>query len=321
MSYPLISLIIPVYNSEEYLERCISSINKQKYKNIEIIFIDNNSIDESKKIIDTYCKIRNNVKLLFCKKQGQSAARNKGIEAAQGEYISFLDADDQIYPDKYQILLNALNEYPNAGMAIGKTKKVYENGSSHNLDLGSLEYGFNPSPRPGMLWLEQFQHHPHISSSLIKKKIISTDNYFPENLQYGEDISFSVKIGLTQNIVLVDNFVSIYNRNNKSIISRANIFMDTNERYIKFYQKFALPYFQKRKKNEPYKSAFINAEYNSFKILVKLIKYGRKMNYLNLLHKQHITYKTNLYHKIRYYIFYIFPFKYAHYIFTKIKHF
>ena len=110
------------------MERCFLSIDAQDYRNLEIIFIDNNSVDRSNRMIQNYCKQKNNAKLLYCKKQGPAAARNTGLDAARGEYISFLDADDEIKPEKHSILLDALKGHSQASMALGWTEKLYENG-------------------------------------------------------------------------------------------------------------------------------------------------------------------------------------------------
>lgn len=93
-----ISVIVPVYNVEKYLERCVESIFKQTYKNIEIILVDDGSTDNSGKICDKFLKKDERVKVIHKENGGLSDARNAGLEILSGKYIMFVDSDDWISP-------------------------------------------------------------------------------------------------------------------------------------------------------------------------------------------------------------------------------
>lgn len=95
----LISVIVPVFNIEEYLERCINSILNQKYSNFELILVDDGSTDESGRIIDCFAKRDNRIIALHQENQGAGAARNAGLEKAEGEYVAFVDGDDFVTED------------------------------------------------------------------------------------------------------------------------------------------------------------------------------------------------------------------------------
>ena len=101
-----VSIIVPVYNVEEYLTRCLDSLVNQSLKDIEIIVVNDGSPDNSQKIIDDYCKKYKNVKSFIKENGGLSDARNFGIEKAQGEYIAFLDSDDYVTTDMYMEMYN-----------------------------------------------------------------------------------------------------------------------------------------------------------------------------------------------------------------------
>ena len=103
---PLISIIVPVYNVEDYLKACLDSIINQTYKNLEIILIDDGSTDNSGKICDEYAGKDNRIKLIHKPNVGLSDARNAGLEIAKGEYIGFVDSDDYIAEDMYEFLYN-----------------------------------------------------------------------------------------------------------------------------------------------------------------------------------------------------------------------
>ena len=107
----LISVIIPIYNVEEYLERCINSVINQTYKNIEIILVDDGSSDRCGMICDKYAEKENRIKVLHKKNGGLSDARNSGIEVANGEYITFIDSDDYVSCDYVEYLYYILKKY------------------------------------------------------------------------------------------------------------------------------------------------------------------------------------------------------------------
>ena len=96
MQNPLVSVIIPVYDVEPYLRRCLDSVVNQTYKNLEIILVDDGSTDSSPEICDEYAGADSRIIVIHKENGGQAEARNKGIEAATGEYITFVDADDYI---------------------------------------------------------------------------------------------------------------------------------------------------------------------------------------------------------------------------------
>lgn len=101
MSQPLLSVIVPIFNTEKYLENCISSLLNQSLVNIEIILVDDGSTDNSGKICDEFSKQNNNVKVIHKVNEGVSVARNSGIKVATGKYIGFVDSDDNIHKDMY----------------------------------------------------------------------------------------------------------------------------------------------------------------------------------------------------------------------------
>lgn len=113
----LISIIIPVYNNDEYLDRRFNSITSQTYKNLEIILIDDESTDNSGPICDTWANKDNRIKVIHKHHEGVAVARNCGLRIAQGEYIGFADADDWVDANMFENLTTALEQF-NADIAI-----------------------------------------------------------------------------------------------------------------------------------------------------------------------------------------------------------
>ena len=105
---PLISVVVPVYNTEKYLKHCIMSITCQTYRNLEILLVDDGSDDSSGIICDELAKTDDRICVIHQENAGLSAARNSGIDIAKGEYIGFVDSDDYIASDMYEKLMNMI---------------------------------------------------------------------------------------------------------------------------------------------------------------------------------------------------------------------
>lgn len=99
--HPKVSVIVPVYNVEDYLERCLDSIIYQTYRNLEIILVNDGSTDSSGKICDEYAQNDNRIIVIHKENQGVSIARNTGMDICTGEYLAFVDSDDYIHPETY----------------------------------------------------------------------------------------------------------------------------------------------------------------------------------------------------------------------------
>ena len=106
-----LSIIIPVYNVEQYLENCLNSILNGNLKNIELICINDGSTDNSLNILNNYAEKYNNIKVISQQNQGQGVARNLGIEIAQGEYIGFVDPDDWVEPEMFERMYNQAKKF------------------------------------------------------------------------------------------------------------------------------------------------------------------------------------------------------------------
>ena len=105
----MISVIVPIYNVEEYLEECLESIRNQTYTNIEVILVNDGSTDGSKEICERFCQQDNRFKLVTQENQGLSAARNRGVKESIGEYIMFVDSDDVVKYNIVEVLFFYMN--------------------------------------------------------------------------------------------------------------------------------------------------------------------------------------------------------------------
>lgn len=111
MEKPLVSCIIPVYNASQYLHRCIDSVLAQSYSNLEVVLVDDGSTDNSGAICDEYASKCDNIRVHHLENGGASLARQYGLKASLGEYVSFVDSDDYISPNYIQVLLTLVKQH------------------------------------------------------------------------------------------------------------------------------------------------------------------------------------------------------------------
>lgn len=111
MNTGLVSIIVPVYKVEKYLQRCMNSVLNQDYENLEVILVDDGSPDSSPVLCDEIAKKDSRVKVIHKQNGGQSSARNAGLALASGEYVNFLDSDDWIARDTISYALSVMNKY------------------------------------------------------------------------------------------------------------------------------------------------------------------------------------------------------------------
>ena len=118
-----LSVVIPVYNGADFINKSYNSIINQNIKDFEILYVDNNSTDDSVKEIESLKEKDSRVKLLFQPKQGAAPARNMGINNASGGYVYVFDVDDEIYPKALQNMINVLDQNDGVDAVFGKMVK------------------------------------------------------------------------------------------------------------------------------------------------------------------------------------------------------
>lgn len=121
---PFVSIVLPAYNAAQHLESTLDSVLSQTYKDFELVIVDDGSSDETYTLAESFCKRDSRIKLIHQENQGAAAARNKGIQNAQGIYIAFLDADDLWVADKLAIQVEHLEQDPKLGMSFGKVQYI-----------------------------------------------------------------------------------------------------------------------------------------------------------------------------------------------------
>lgn len=225
----LISVIVPVYNVEEYLQECINSIIKQTYKNIEIILVDDGSTDKSKTICDKYLKEDSRIKVIHQENSGVSEARNKGIEEAKGDWITFVDADDYISLDFCEKMLKKVLE-SDSDCIICSYNKIYN--TTVVEILKSTDMQLNRKEFLNKIFDVQsgfgFCHMKLWNAKMIKDNKV----YFDKELKVAEDALFCINMSNYINkIYFLNETLYNYRFNSESAVRK----FDENytEKYLK----------------------------------------------------------------------------------------
>ena len=212
---PLVSVIVPLYNKETWVKRCVESIVKQTYQHMEILIINDGSTDDSCNIVATIEDSR--IKIIDKPNGGVSSARNLGIERAKGDYIAFIDADDRWELQHIALLMKGFEEYENAVMV---ANRLNERVSSDETDIeqdNALGTDCTYSMENYLLSLSKNLFSLHIGSSMFKKSVIDTYTIkFYEHIKIGEDVNFLIRISRLGECILSNYVGLIYYRDDEN---------------------------------------------------------------------------------------------------------
>lgn len=220
----LVSIIVPIYNVEKYLEKCIESIIKQSYKNLEIILVNDGSTDKSKEICNRYKNQDKRILLINKKNNGVSAARNAGLDIAKGKYIAFVDSDDYLESHMIESMLRNINTTC-CDMAICGYNIIFEDGKNKVSDNNNIttilkskeviELIFRTNKINGFLW-----------NKIFKREILEKFR-LDESLDICEDLCLICEI-LRKDLSICYSSEPLYNyrnTNSSATMSIDKIFM------------------------------------------------------------------------------------------------
>ena len=182
-----VSIIVPVYNREKYLNRCLNSLVNQTMKNIEIICIDDGSFDSSAKILKDYALQHTNIQVITQNNKGVAAARNIGINAARGEYIGFVDSDDWVQDNFFEKLYNAAKT-ENADIAAGGIIRLDKLHKKQFLKYNKRIISENLEER---LTLCYYPNKSYVWNKIYKSSFLRDNNLIFEEGRIYEDIIFT----------------------------------------------------------------------------------------------------------------------------------
>ena len=203
-----LSIIVPVYNVEKYLEECLNSISKIKDINYEILIINDGSPDNSQKIIEEFCRNNNKAKFFIKENGGISSARNYGLERAKGKYIWFVDSDDFINPDEFQNFYKGLED--DLDILIGN----YFSLKNENLIRGTESYKENIIFSGEKFLRESGKSilgRSYVVTNLYKKNFLEKNNLYFEKGIIMEDQLFTILCLLkAKKVKYLENYIYFY---------------------------------------------------------------------------------------------------------------
>lgn len=190
MTAGMISVIIPVYNTEKYISRCVESVINQTYQNFEVILVDDGSTDESARICDEWVEMDTRITSIHQKNQGVSAARNNGLDVSKGEFISFIDSDDWLETEMFQRMIDAIIQFDAEIAACDFYEyKDSENGKAECLKKNVWGKYQQNTLLEGKVLICELCKTMTLWNKILKRSLIAEKRFDPA-LSYGEDAFF-----------------------------------------------------------------------------------------------------------------------------------
>ena len=272
-----VSIIVPIYNSQNTLEKCIKSLINQTYRNIEIILVNDGSKDNSIKIINDFLKQDNRIILINQENNGVSASRNIGIRVANGEFIAFVDSDDYVDEIFIEKTIEIFNK-TSCDVVRNNFRKVYEDGKIMEDKLNCEEF-FNKKQEISKIKDKLIKNiiTGNIQSYswllMIKKDLITKNElYFDEEVAFMEDLIYFLNlINKIESIYFIKDPHYYYYQNNKSVTKNSSNYIKNMDNLLIAYKKIE-KIFTKEYNNEEYiriaNMIYINGEISYLKSLV-----------------------------------------------------
>lgn len=217
-----ISVIVPIYNVEPYLRRCIDSVLAQTFADFELILVDDGSPDACGAICDEYAKQDSRIAVIHQENKGVSAARNAGLKIATGNYVSFIDPDDWIEPEMVQTMVSAMKN-ERVQLVCCRWDNVYENGEKNSPQFDHGKLGRMAASN----FLERLFDFPRSVAGSCCNKLFMRDhikNFFDEQLKIAEDNMFLMKYCLSiESAYFMDNeFYHVFSHSESATRSDPN---------------------------------------------------------------------------------------------------
>ena len=234
---PKVSILIPLYNAEQYIAETIESCLAQTYDNIEIIIVDDGSTDKSLSIAKEYEKDYKNIKVVTQQNSGASVARNKAFEFSSGDFIQYLDADDLLHPDKIRLQIEVLKNTDNCTLVFGKWGTFYKSIENVSWKEPPVNKNYTDS-KQFLIELWESGMTIVIYAWLISRTLIETSGGWNENLSTNDDGEFSARVVFSANkIIFVEDSLGYYRKDNENSLSK-QISREALESMLKTFEHY-----------------------------------------------------------------------------------
>lgn len=310
-----ISIVIPVYNAAKYLSKCLDSVINQSYRDIEVILVDDGSIDTSGKICDNYADDDKRIVVLHGKNGGVSVARNNGINHSTGDYVTFIDSDDIIHPDYIRKLVNNLDEDV---LPVCKLEYFQNEVKFYDNEKSKIKLNKDDFIRLCEMTLLNTPCCKLYNLNIIRKNKIAFDN----KLSLGEDLLFNLDyLNYVNKIVIINQKLYYYRKDESNTLSTSynpgmlEIQTLLFEKYTNFFNEVSMDNDEKcifdsyrlsiirliienefRNKNVGFWNRYLNVlkilKDNRMKNMIKEVRYPkRKCFYFLIKHRLILIYK------------------------------
>lgn len=232
----LISVIIPVYTSAQYLERCLESVVSQTHRNLEIIIVNDGSEDGSAEIIDQFFARDQRIIAIHQKNQGVSAARNAGLALAKGNCVGFVDADDEVYPDMFEFLYHNLEKYK-ADISHCGFELVKEDETIKFHDTGVVLVQNKVEALKELLSGDRVE--PSTCNKLFKSEVLKKIHFAPD-IKINEDLLFNIEVFNNAQRSIFEDVVKYKYYHNPVSASRSSKILFIQKEVYKAAQKIRL---------------------------------------------------------------------------------
>lgn len=274
---PLVSIIMPVYNSEKYISEAIESVCNQSYKKLELLIVNDGSTDRSSEIIEKYAKNDSRIKVINKENEGVSEARNHALNHIGGEYVAFIDSDDIYHSDRLKRMLRVFDKHPDCDLVFSRHKEfkgklnILEEVCSEKIEI----YDENILEKT----ISDLKNH-FVWNAMLKSEIATSEKF--SMMHFGEDFCYIRDCTLhCKKVAVLNSVLYFYRRDNENSMT-SHFF---SEKYIMDYMKRVkntYDFCEKNKLQDVFYKNMVAHEYaqNSMRVR-KCTSYLKFVNYMN----------------------------------------
>ena len=230
-----LSIIIPVYNVEKYLEECLNSVLEIRDINYEVLVVNDGSLDNSQKIIDEYCKKNNRVKSFMKENGGASSARNYGLEKAQGEYIWFVDSDDLVVLSEFDKFFKEIKNL-DLDVVLANYNSFY---NKNDIKIKKIEKFKELENLPALTGKEYFDFSDNknlfdilIWKNIYKRKFLLEEKiFFEEGIIFEDELFSRITINRAKKVKYFDYYIYLYRQN-----VEGSVMQNSDAKLINYYK-------------------------------------------------------------------------------------
>lgn len=217
---PAVSIIMPVYNVEKYVKMAVESVLSQSFKDFELIIVNDGTQDESMSIIKSFAERDNRIYIINQENQGLSAARNSGLKMASGDYVCFIDSDDEVSEDLLKIAIESIKDtYPDVLMFGMVIERVGSNERVYGREFLKVNNHIYTKESMNKFILDDYSIEliGYSTNKLYKRKLLTSHGLaFDETIPFLEDINFNEKVlSVISTLKVIDHCLYLYKRRNR----------------------------------------------------------------------------------------------------------